>query len=108
MRMPGVRSLGGRQRRRRRPGNRTRAKKKNASEKMEFKWKSAIRKHVKAQGGEMKLKSLQKLILQEYKDSGAMGDEEISKGDLKKLFQEKIKKCSAVDVDSDSGVVRRR
>ncbi|CAB3402327.1 unnamed protein product [Caenorhabditis bovis] len=50
-----------------------------------FKWKKAIKRKLKENGGEMKMKKLKKAILEEYPN----GEEE----NFDELFEEKLKKC---------------
>lgn len=58
-----------------------------------FKWKKVIKRKLKENGGEMKIKKLRKAVLEEFSSSG--GDSE----DKNALFAEKLGKCAAVTVD---------
>uniref|UniRef100_A0A8R1IEP9 Cell growth-regulating nucleolar protein-like winged helix domain-containing protein n=1 Tax=Caenorhabditis japonica TaxID=281687 RepID=A0A8R1IEP9_CAEJA len=52
-----------------------------------FKWKKVIKRKLKDNGGEMKIKKLKKAVLEEY--SGDVDD-------FDAIFDEKLQKCGAV------------
>lgn len=58
-----------------------------------FKWKKVIKRKLKENGGEMKIKKLKKAIIEELSAAGAASD------DVDSIFDEKLQKCAAVTVD---------
>ncbi|CAI5444678.1 unnamed protein product [Caenorhabditis angaria] len=58
-----------------------------------FKWKKVIKRKLKDNGGEMKIKKLRKEVLQEFSDAGGESENPTD------LFSEKLEKCSNIQIN---------
>ncbi|CAI2348753.1 unnamed protein product [Caenorhabditis sp. 36 PRJEB53466] len=64
-----------------------------------FKWKKVIKRKLKDNGGEMKIKKLKKAVLNEFSSAGGEAD------DLDALFKEKLEKCVAVTIEGKKAMI---
>ncbi|CAP37281.2 Protein CBG20151 [Caenorhabditis briggsae] len=60
-----------------------------------FKWKKVIKRKLKENGGEMKIKKLKKEVISEFSSEARTEEPE----DVAAVFEEKLQKCGGVNVD---------